>query len=66
MFLHEDPDGAWAPLGQHFLHEATTYASWQTPDIKSAVHSHATNVEELRKEGIYEVLTPEQAIQKAN
>jgi len=64
--IAEDPDKAWAELGQHFFHEASTYHSWQTPDIKSAVHSHATNVEELRKEGIYEVLTPEQAIQKAN
>ena len=41
-YVAEDPDKAWAELGQHFLHEATTYAVWQTPDIKSAVHSHAT------------------------
>ncbi len=42
-----------------------TYASWQTPDIHSAVHSHATTAEELRAEGIYEVLTPDQCIERA-
>ena len=61
VFLHEDPDEAWATLGQHFLHEATTYASWQTPDIKSAVHSHAKTVDDLRAEGIYRIITPDEA-----
>ena len=58
VFVAEDPDRAWAELGHHFLHEATTYAGWQTPDIRSSVHSHATTVDELRAEGIYQVLTP--------
>jgi alkanesulfonate monooxygenase SsuD/methylene tetrahydromethanopterin reductase-like flavin-dependent oxidoreductase (luciferase family) len=64
LFVHEDPDKAWAELGQHFLHEAMTYANWQTPDIKSAVHSHASTPEELRAEGIYTVLTPEECVAK--
>jgi alkanesulfonate monooxygenase SsuD/methylene tetrahydromethanopterin reductase-like flavin-dependent oxidoreductase (luciferase family) len=61
----EDPDKTWHELGRHFLHEATTYASWQTPDIKSAVHSHATTVDELRAEGIYQVLTPDECVARA-
>jgi alkanesulfonate monooxygenase SsuD/methylene tetrahydromethanopterin reductase-like flavin-dependent oxidoreductase (luciferase family) len=60
----EDPDRAWAELGQHFFHEASTYHSWQTSDIKSAVHSYATNVDELRAEGIYQVLTPDECIER--
>ena len=60
----DDPDKAWAELGQHFWLEASTYDSWQTPDQTSAVHSHATNVEELRAEGIYQFLSPEQAIDR--
>src|SRR5262245_46653795 len=60
----EDPDKAWAELGDHFFHEASTYHSWQTPDIKSAVHSYATNVDELRKEGIYQVLTPDECVER--
>ncbi len=62
-FVAEDPDKAWAELGQFFFNEASKYASWQTSDISSAVHSHATNPNELRKEGIYQVVTPSEAVQ---
>ena len=62
-FVAEDPDKAWAELGQYFFNEASMYASWQTSDISSAVHSHASNPEELRSEGIYQVITPDEASQ---
>ena len=67
VMLHvaDDPDRAWAELGEHFLHEASTYAGWQTPDITSAVHSHAHTVDELRAEGIYQVLTPDECVERA-
>ncbi|MEZ0095469.1 LLM class flavin-dependent oxidoreductase [Streptacidiphilus sp. EB129] len=58
----EDPDRAWARYGQHFLHEARTYASWQTADISSAVASAATTPEQLRAEGIYACLTPAECL----
>jgi alkanesulfonate monooxygenase SsuD/methylene tetrahydromethanopterin reductase-like flavin-dependent oxidoreductase (luciferase family) len=60
--LAEDPDQAWAELGHHLLHEARRYQSWQTADIHSAVASTATTTAQLRAEGIYEILSPEQAI----
>ncbi len=62
IHVAEDPDKAWAELGHHFLHEARVYAGWQTPDIHSAVHSEATTVAELRAEGTYQILTPEQCV----
>jgi alkanesulfonate monooxygenase SsuD/methylene tetrahydromethanopterin reductase-like flavin-dependent oxidoreductase (luciferase family) len=65
VHVAEDPEKAWSELGKHFLHEATTYASWQTPDIKSAVHSHAASLEDLRKEGIYQVLSPDECVARA-
>jgi alkanesulfonate monooxygenase SsuD/methylene tetrahydromethanopterin reductase-like flavin-dependent oxidoreductase (luciferase family) len=61
--IAEDPDKAWAELGEHLLHEALRYQSWQTGDIHSAVASHASNVDELRAEGIYRILAPEQAVE---
>jgi alkanesulfonate monooxygenase SsuD/methylene tetrahydromethanopterin reductase-like flavin-dependent oxidoreductase (luciferase family) len=61
--IAEDPDKAWAELGDHLLHEALTYQSWQTGDIHSAVASHASNVDELRAEGIYRILAPEEAVE---
>lgn len=64
-FVSEDPDRTWAEVGRYFLHEARTYASWQTPDVHSAVHSRAGTVSELRAEGIYQVLTPDQCVEQA-
>ncbi|MGW5133014.1 LLM class flavin-dependent oxidoreductase [Streptomyces sp. NPDC004135] len=60
LHVAEDPDRAWARYGRHFLHEARTYASWQSGTVRSAVKSTATSVAELRAEGVYRILTPEQ------
>ncbi|MER6738039.1 LLM class flavin-dependent oxidoreductase [Streptomyces puniciscabiei] len=62
LHLAEDPDRAWAHYGEHFLHEARTYASWQSGEISSAVRSAATTVEELRAEGVYRVLTSQECV----
>ncbi|MCZ0986703.1 LLM class flavin-dependent oxidoreductase [Streptomyces diastatochromogenes] len=62
LHVAEDPDRAWSTYGEHFLHEARTYASWQSRDIRSAVKSAATTVEELRAEGVYRILTPEECV----
>ncbi|MFG2951276.1 LLM class flavin-dependent oxidoreductase [Streptomyces adustus] len=62
LHIAEDPDRTWAVHGSHFLHEARTYASWQSGDIRSAVRSSATTVEELRAEGVYRVLTPQECV----
>lgn len=60
LHISEDPDRTWAEYGEHFLHEARTYASWQSSGIRSAVRSSATTVDELRAEGVYRVLTPDE------
>ncbi|MFD8207423.1 LLM class flavin-dependent oxidoreductase [Streptomyces sp. NPDC059695] len=62
LHLSEDPDRTWAEHGEHFLHEARTYASWQSKDIRSAVRSTATTVAELRSEGVYRVVTPAECL----
>ncbi|MEV5976854.1 LLM class flavin-dependent oxidoreductase [Streptomyces sp. NPDC052114] len=62
LHVADDPDRTWAEHGEHFLHEARTYASWQSKDIRSAVRSGATTVDELRAEGVYRVLTPEECV----
>ena len=65
VHVTDDPDRAWATLGHHFLHEATTYAAWQTPDIRSAVKSSASTVTELRAEGLYRFVTPDECVAMA-
>ncbi|CBG69734.1 MULTISPECIES: LLM class flavin-dependent oxidoreductase [Streptomyces] len=62
LHVAEDPDRAWAEYGTHFLHEARTYASWQSAGIRSAVRSGATTVTELRAEGVYRIVTPDECV----
>ncbi|MDJ0341708.1 LLM class flavin-dependent oxidoreductase [Streptomyces sp. H10-C2] len=62
LHIAEDPDRAWAQYGEHLLHEARMYASWQSADIRSAVRSAATGVEELRGEGVYRIVTPDECV----
>ncbi|MGW0820901.1 LLM class flavin-dependent oxidoreductase [Streptomyces sp. NPDC002845] len=62
LHIAEDPDRAWAEYGEHFLHEARTYASWQSGDVRSAVKSAAASVDELRAEGVYRILTPDECV----
>ncbi len=65
MFVVDDPDQAWATLGHHLWHEASTYASWQTADISSAAHSHATTFDEFKAEGLYQFVTVDEAVESA-
>ena len=61
----EDPDKAWDRYGEYFLHEARTYASWQTADVSSVVRSAARTPADLRAEGIYSCLTPDECLEEA-
>jgi hypothetical protein len=66
-FVHvaEDPEAAWAKIGPHALHEANVYESWQTPGQRSAVDVHAKNVDDVRKSGVYRVVTPDECVELA-
>lgn len=66
LFVSEDPDRLWGRIGQHLLHDAVTYHSWQTDDIRSHVKSVATTVDELRAEGVYQILTPDECVALAD
>jgi alkanesulfonate monooxygenase SsuD/methylene tetrahydromethanopterin reductase-like flavin-dependent oxidoreductase (luciferase family) len=63
-FVHvsEDPERDWARIAPHALHDAETYAAWQTPGQRSAMHVEARDAEELRRSGVYRVLTPEECV----
>jgi alkanesulfonate monooxygenase SsuD/methylene tetrahydromethanopterin reductase-like flavin-dependent oxidoreductase (luciferase family) len=67
-FVHvaEDPDKAWAEVGEHILYEAKVYAGWQLPGQRSHVHDHAQTVDELRAGGTYRILTPEECVELGN
>lgn len=62
VHLTDDPDRAWAELGGHFLHEARQYAAWQTADVHSLMTARSATAEDLRAEGLYRFLTPEECL----
>lgn len=66
IWIARDPERAWRELGPYLLYEATTYASWQpATQQSSAVHSRAKTAEDLRAEGKYRVLTPDECVARA-
>jgi len=66
-FVHvtDDPERDWARIAPHALYDAQTYASWQTPGQRSAVHVEAQTVDDLRRSGVYRVVTPEECVELA-
>lgn len=63
-FVHvsEDPERAWQRIGPHALYDAQTYASWQTPDQRSQVHVAAQTIDDVRRSGVYRVVTPDECV----
>jgi alkanesulfonate monooxygenase SsuD/methylene tetrahydromethanopterin reductase-like flavin-dependent oxidoreductase (luciferase family) len=62
IYLHEDPDQAWAKLGEHILWEAVTYGGW-SKDQRSLMHLPGVQtLEEVKASGRYRFLTPDQLI----
>lgn len=65
MFVHvsDDPERDWARIGPIALADAAVMASWQTAGNRSLVESEATTVDELRLEGKYQVVTPDECVE---
>jgi alkanesulfonate monooxygenase SsuD/methylene tetrahydromethanopterin reductase-like flavin-dependent oxidoreductase (luciferase family) len=62
IYLHEDPDQAWAELGEHILWEAVTYGRWSAHQ-RSLMHLPGVRtLDEVRASGRYRILTPEALI----
>jgi hypothetical protein len=60
--VSDDPERDWERIGPYALADATTYRSWQAPGNRSIVESQATSVDDLRAEGKYLVLTPDECV----
>jgi alkanesulfonate monooxygenase SsuD/methylene tetrahydromethanopterin reductase-like flavin-dependent oxidoreductase (luciferase family) len=62
VFVAEDPDKAWAELGEHLLLDATGYAAWNADRPGTASISFSTTVAALKDErGAYQIITPQEA-----
>ena len=62
--IAEDPDKAWAEYGEYFLYDALAYGQWKHKTRRAYAESSATTLSELRAEGKYAFLSPEQAARK--
>jgi alkanesulfonate monooxygenase SsuD/methylene tetrahydromethanopterin reductase-like flavin-dependent oxidoreductase (luciferase family) len=63
-FVHvaSDPDRAWAAIAEYAWYDASSYRTWQERGARSSVKSDAKDIEQLRSEGIYRVLTPDECV----
>jgi hypothetical protein len=66
-FVHvsEHPERDWERIAPHALYDARTYAAWQTPDQRSAMHVEAQSLDDIKRSGVYRVVTPDQCVQLA-
>ena len=66
-FVHvsADPERDWERIAPHALYDAQTYASWQTPDQRSQVHVQGQTADDVKRSGVYSVLTPDQCVDLA-
>jgi alkanesulfonate monooxygenase SsuD/methylene tetrahydromethanopterin reductase-like flavin-dependent oxidoreductase (luciferase family) len=64
VFLHENPDEAWARLGQHYLWEARVYSGWSGGQVHSFMHGTETieTVDDVKAAGRYRFMTPQELI----
>jgi len=62
-FIASDTDACWREIGDYLLYDATAYGAWRHSNRRAYAESFASNIDELKLEGKYRVLTPEQALQ---
>jgi alkanesulfonate monooxygenase SsuD/methylene tetrahydromethanopterin reductase-like flavin-dependent oxidoreductase (luciferase family) len=63
-FISEDPASCWKDIGEYLMYDAKAYGAWRHPNRRAYAESFADNIDELKTEGKYRVLTPEQALLK--
>jgi alkanesulfonate monooxygenase SsuD/methylene tetrahydromethanopterin reductase-like flavin-dependent oxidoreductase (luciferase family) len=62
VFVADDPEKAWAELGEYLLVDARSYGEWNAHRSGTASVSFASTVDALRAErGSYQILTPAEA-----
>jgi alkanesulfonate monooxygenase SsuD/methylene tetrahydromethanopterin reductase-like flavin-dependent oxidoreductase (luciferase family) len=62
VFVADDPDRAWAEIGEYMLVDAKSYGQWNAHRTGTASVSFASTVDELRAEqGEYRIITPAEA-----
>lgn len=63
-FVHvaEDPEKAWAEIGPYAWYDAETYRALQADAAHSSITTEAADLDGLRREGKYRVVTPDECV----
>ncbi|MEP5569200.1 MAG: LLM class flavin-dependent oxidoreductase [Halioglobus sp.] len=62
-FIAEDTEAAWDQIGPYLLYDATAYGAWRHANRRAYAESFAADLQELKAEGKYRILTPQQAVE---
>lgn len=62
IFVTEDTDAAWARIAPHAFYETNAYGKLATETGASMPFAQVTDLEELKKLGIYRVVTPDECL----
>ena len=62
MHVTHDPDGDWAHIAPHALHETNEYGKWANQAQVDSSYEPVTSERELRARGTYAVVTPAEAV----
>ena len=65
-YLHitETPDATWDIVAPHAMHEMNGYGQWAVESGSATGYSPVTDADALRRMGIYQMLTPAEAIEQ--
>lgn len=66
MFVHvaEDPDADWKRIAPHALHETNAYGRWLAEGGLAGPYAQFTNADDLRASGQYQILRPEELVER--
>ncbi|UXA07303.1 LLM class flavin-dependent oxidoreductase [Mycobacterium sp. SMC-2] len=62
--LHDDPDEAWSRYGEFILAEAAEYSGWKRAGVPRPNEDSPASVQQLRRLGNVEILTPQRLIEQ--
>ena len=60
--LADDVERGWDEVGEYFLHETNAYGRWMADAGLDGMYVLAGDVDDVRRQGMYRVLTPEMMI----
>jgi len=60
--LADDVERGWDEVGEYFLHETNAYGRWMADAGLDGMYHLADDVDDVRRQGMYRVLTPEMMI----